>query len=85
LFGGAAAWFVLRRKHEFAARAMLTVALALGIVASAAWYLLAPQLAAMSSGRDSGSTVIVLPDSQATPDAQSGAAPSSQPAGENTQ
>jgi hypothetical protein len=59
--GGAAAWFFLNRKRQFAARAMLTVGLVLGMLLSVAWLRYAEQIAAVTDQR-AADKVIVLPD-----------------------
>ena len=61
LIGGAAAWFFLRRKREFAARAMLTVGLIIGLFASVIWLRYAEQIAAINEQRNA-TTHIVVPD-----------------------
>ena len=61
LIGGAAAWFFLRRKREFAARAMLTVGLIIGLFASVMWLRYAEQIAAINEQRNA-TTHIVVPD-----------------------
>ena len=60
LIGGIAAWFFLRNKREFAARAMLGTALVLGVIVSVMWLRYAEQLGAIQAQR-SVNTVIVLP------------------------
>jgi hypothetical protein len=69
LVGGSAAWLVLRRKRAFAARAMLTAALVLGLVISVVWLRYAEQIAAIANQR-AADAVIVLP-AKAAPDAAS--------------
>jgi hypothetical protein len=58
--GGVAAWFFLRRKREFAARAMLTVGLILGLFASVMWLRYAERIAAINEQRNA-TTYIVVP------------------------
>jgi hypothetical protein len=60
IFGGAVAWFFLRNKRELAARAMLGVALALGLFASLLWLRYAEQIGGTIALR-STQTNIVLP------------------------
>jgi hypothetical protein len=69
LVGGSAAWLFLRRKRAFAARAMLTTALVLGLVVSVVWLRYAEQIAAVANQRAADS-VIVLP-AKGAPDASS--------------
>jgi hypothetical protein len=61
LIGGVAAWFFLRRKREFAARAMLTVGLIIGLFASVMWLRYAERIAAINEQRNA-TTHIVVPD-----------------------
>ncbi|MDR3686420.1 MAG: hypothetical protein P4L93_05655 [Coriobacteriia bacterium] len=60
LVGGGAAWFFLRRKRVFAARAMLAAGIATGLFLSVVWLNNAERLAAINDQRNA-TAVIVIP------------------------
>jgi hypothetical protein len=60
LLGGIAAWFVLRDKHEQAARAMLGVGIGIGMLGAVLFLRYAGDIAGFVSGASRG-TVITLP------------------------
>lgn len=88
LLGGAAAWFALRRKRQTVARAMLTVGLALGVIASVLFFRYAEQIAVVTL-RASTPEVIVLPSSppgsgmSTSPPASTGSGSGSSSTGQN--
>jgi hypothetical protein len=76
LVGGIAAWFVLRRKHELAAKIMLGVGIGIGMLGSVLFLRYADDIAGFASGASRG-TVITLPAGTASSRPANSPSPSS--------